>query len=310
MRFLSPALGLGALLLLSGCADSKWSIFRHPQDSPQLTAGQPPPTAAQLVAYVNANAVQIKSLRCSDVDLDCQQGYQQFHIRGKLACQKPRNFRMQAEALAKTEADIGSNDQEFWYWIAKGDPYLIHCSYQDLANGVRIPFPFQPEWVMEALGMSEYDPAQSYEVSDHGKTYWLVQNTKNAQGQRVRKVTVFEKQPSRVQVPEHILMDATGNQEICKAKIVEAETVARGAGGTGIVLPRKIIFTYPAERLTLKMTLWHRADDLALNPSFDPAVAQKLFTRPALSGVANYDLAHGPEGTSQVRPAGGALQQR
>jgi hypothetical protein len=242
------------------------------------------------------------------VDLDCQQGYQQFHIRGKLACQKPKNFRMQAEALGKTEADIGSNDQEFWYWIARGDPYLIHCSYRDLENGVRIPFPFQPEWVMEALGMSEYDPNQPYEVSNHGTTYWLVQNTKNAQGQRVRKVTVFNKQETRVQVPEHILMDAAGQKEICKAQIIEAEPVARGAGG-GVVLPRRIVFTYPAERLTLKMTLWHRADDVVLNPQFDPGLVKTLFTRPSLSGVANYDLARGPQATNQVSPAGGVLQR-
>src|SRR5262249_48093157 len=149
---------------LSGCADSKWSIMRHSQDNVQLPATQPP-TEASLVAYLNRNAALIHALKCSDVDLDVKQGIQQWHIRAKLACQKPRNFRMQAVSVTQTEADIGSNDKEFWYWIKRGDPYLIHCSYQDLARGVRIPFPFQPEWVMEALGMSEYDPApQNYQL--------------------------------------------------------------------------------------------------------------------------------------------------
>jgi hypothetical protein len=307
MRHLFPVAGLTAVLLLSGCADSKWSIFRHSQDNVQLPATQPPDVPG-LVRYLNSNAALTQSLMCSNVDLDCKQGLQQFHIRGKLACQKPRNFRMLADALGKTEADVGSNDKEFWYWIARGDPYLIHCSYQDLANGVRIPFPFQPDWVMEALGMSEYDSnLQSYQLIPGRTTYELVQNTKNSQGKAVRKVTVFNKQQSAVQVTDHYLTDATGKQEICRAHIQEVGTFT--VNGGKVVLPKHIVFSYPAEGLSLKMTLWHRTDDVVVNPYFDQSKVTALFTRPALSGVQDYDLAGGMTGTSQVRPAG-AVQRR
>src|SRR5207302_5337418 len=153
------------------------------------------------------NASRIQSLWCPNLEMDIEQNHQGFHISGMLACQKPRYFRMRAEVLNRTEADIGSNNDEFWYWIKRGDPYLIHCSYQDLANGVRIPFPFQPDWVMEALGMSERDPAQAYEVNATDRSYQLIQNTRNAQRQPVRKVIVFSKQESpRVQVTDHILL--------------------------------------------------------------------------------------------------------
>jgi hypothetical protein len=295
MRYLAGVLGVGAMVLFSGCADSKWSLFRHSQDTVRLPTERP--TATQLVAYVNNNAQRIGSLECPNLDLDCKQGIQGFHIRGKLACQKPKDFRMHAEALGTTEADIGSNDQEFWYWIRRGDPYLIHCSYQDLASGVRIPFPFQPEWVMEALGMSEYDPTQPPELVTADKTYQLVQRTKNSQGQPVQKVTVFNRQEARFQVTDHILYDAN-RKEICRAHIVDAAPVQ------GAVLPRRIVFTYPSERLTLDMTLWHQGDDVAVNRGFDPARAKVLFARPALSGVQNYDLARGPEGPNQVKQAG------
>ena len=295
MRHLTAVLGLGAVLFLSGCADSKWSIFRHQQDSGQFLARQQPPTADQLVAYLNRNASQIHSLVCSNVDLDCKQGIHQFHIRSKLACQKPRNFRMMADVIGKTEADIGSNDYEFWYWIKKGDPYLIHCSYQDLEKGVRIPFPFQPECVMEALGMAQYDPGQ-YEMVPRDRTYQLVQNTRNSQGQPVRKVTVFNAQNGRV--TDHILMDSTGRQEICRAHIEEPQEIRQG-----VWLPRRIVFTYPAESLTLKMTLWHRADEVTLDAQFDAQQASTLFSRPALQGVPAYDLAH-PESSNAVQRAG------
>jgi hypothetical protein len=298
MRHLTAVLGLSAILLLSGCADSKWSIFRHQQDSAQLMTQQQPPTADQLVAHLNRNAAQIHALVCSNVDLDCKQGLQQWHIPSKLACQKPRNFRLMATVVGHSEADIGSNDYEFWYWIKRGDPYLIHCSYQDLEKGVRIPFPFQPEWVMEALGMAQYDPRESYEVLQKDRTYQLVQNTRNAQGQRVRKVIVFNMQNG--QVTDHILTDLNGRREICRAHIDEHIEVRQG-----VVLPRRIVFTYPAESLSLKMTLWHRADEVTVDPQFDAERINALFRRPVLQGVPSYDLARGPDSTNAVQRAGG-----
>jgi hypothetical protein len=299
MRHFSPVLGVG-ILLLTGCADSKWSIFRHSQDTPRVTTERSL-SADEVVAYLNANAQRIQSLTCSNVDLDCKQGYQEFHIRGKLACQKPKNFRMQAEALGRTEADIGSNDQEFWYWIARGEPYLIHCSYQDLASGVRIPFPFQPQWVMEALGMAEYDPTQPYQLVNLRGSSQLIQNTKDSQGQPVRKITEFKQLAGRIQVTDHILQNPNGG-EICRAHITEPQEIRRG-----VLIPRKIVFSYPKEQLKLSMTLWQRPDDVILDQQFN--AAQGLFARPALAGVQDYDLGRGPAGASQLSPAGGILQR-
>lgn len=296
--------GLAAVLLVSGCADSKWSPLRHSQDNVRLPADKLP-TSAQLVSMLNSNAAKIQSLQCTNLELDVKQGsLQDWHIDGKLVCQKPRHFRMQALALGHTEADIGSNDQEFWYWIKHGDPYLIHCSYQDLANGgVRIPFPFQPDWVMEALGMSEYEiePVPAYSVQPNGRTIQLVQLTRNSQGKRVRKVTEFN--PSRWYVSAHVLQDEAG-KEICRAQIIESQQTAEGA-----VLPRKVTFSYPAEGFQMRMTLGRRANDLILNQRFDAQRANELFSRPALSGVPSYDLARGRDGANSISPAGGVLQR-
>ena len=60
------------------------------------------------------------------------------------------------EALVqrKPVADFGSNENEFWYWISQDNPpYLYHCNYSDLSQGnVKLPFPFQPDWVLEVVG--------------------------------------------------------------------------------------------------------------------------------------------------------------
>ena len=299
MRYVAVGLGL---LAVTGCAqDSKWNFLRRTPDNARVAVENP--TQAELVAYLNRNAQQIQSIKCPTLSMDTKMGMQQVNIAGKLFCEKPRNFRLVADALGSQEADIGSNSQEFWYYLKRNDPpMLVHCSYQDLENGVRTPFPFQPEWVMEALGMAEYNPADRYLLNPGQKTWELVKDT-TQQGQRVQKVTVFSRVPSRIQVTDHILRDAKGNP-ICSAHIDEVANVGN------VVLPRKVTLRYPSERLTIKLKLFDVPSDVTLNQPIDAEQASKLFTRPVYNGVRTVDLANPYAASSDVRPAGGFLPQR
>src|SRR5262249_23173649 len=115
MRTVSLTLMAGSLLLAAGCAGSgsKWGFLKN-----QEQARTPPerPSTAQLVQYLNQNAQQLQSVECMDVDLDCKVGHQPFGLQAKIACQKNRNFRLIATAVGNPQADMGSNDQEFWFW--------------------------------------------------------------------------------------------------------------------------------------------------------------------------------------------------
>jgi hypothetical protein len=301
MRYVRTGLGLGVLLILAGCAGTKWGWVRTPPPDPP--AG-PPPTAQALVDYLNDNARRVQSLECRDLNLDARQGLQSVGLMGQLVCQKPRNFRMGANVAGSQQVDLGSNDQEFWYWIGKADPpYLFHCSYTDFprASG-RLPFPFQPDWMIEAMGIAEYGPAANYQVVDRGKTLELVEQTVSARGDRVRKVTVFNRTQTHgtdPQVLAHVLQDANG-KEICGAYISEVQQDP----ATGAVLPRRIRLVYPAERMELKLKL----DEVAVNRPIDPQRTARLFTRPNLSNVQSFDLARDIyQAPGQVRRVRGAM---
>jgi hypothetical protein len=297
MRY--AAVGL-AMVVLAGCADSKWNFLRNNQDSGR--AGVDNPTQGDLLAYLNRNAQQVKSINCPIIAMDTRMGLQQFNVGGKMICEKPRNFRLKAEAFGATEADIGSNDNEFWYYLKRNDPpMLVTCSYQDLQNGARIPFPFQPEWVMEALGMAEYNSADNYRMIANRRNFELIKDL-NYQGQRVQKVTLFNRDRSRIQVTEHQLRDARG-KVICSAQISDVANVG------GVVLPRKIIMHYQAEDLTIKLTLFSNVRDVVINQPIDGEQSRALFARPTYAGVQTVDLGV-LSGVSQVRPAGGFAPQR
>ena len=51
------------------------------------------------------------------------------------------------------EADIGSNDDEFWFWVNnKQDKRVYVCSYEDV-DRTRLSAGFQPDWIVEAMGL-------------------------------------------------------------------------------------------------------------------------------------------------------------
>src|SRR3954452_7310048 len=159
MRQITAGVGLGIVLLAAGCGLSP----QNRGNSPQTRVPPQKPTVPALVAYLNDNADKVQAVQSTKVSIDCKQGNQSVGLDGMLACQKPRNFRLKAKLLGQSGVDVGSNGEEFWYWISKDDPpYLYHCSYQELARGVSIPFPFQPDMIVAALGMASYNPNDRY----------------------------------------------------------------------------------------------------------------------------------------------------
>jgi hypothetical protein len=293
-------LGMGAFLLLAGCNNfPKWGGTR----APDVGLPRESPQAAALVQQLNENSQRIQALECRNLSIDAKVRLQpNIGLEGQMSCQKGKNFRMVATFMGKQAVDMGSNDQEFWYWISRAEPpYLVHCSYQDLpsvAAAGRMPFPFQPEWIMETFGMSDYDPSSKYEVNGNNpKTIDLIQQTVSSQGQPVRKVVVFSRPTStstRPQVIAYLLQDPNG-KEICSAHITQTQYDQK----TGATVPRQVTLSWPAEHMEMRMTL----DRIQVNNPVDRDRAAALFTRPHLANVPTYDLARGPE------TAVGAVQQ-
>jgi hypothetical protein len=275
------------LAVLTGC--NSWPFRRDAQ--PPFAARGPAeaPTVASLVGQLNDNAKRLQVLQCQDVTLDCKEGYNEFSLGGRLDCQQPRNFRLTAKVLGKDAVDIGSNEQEFWFWISKAEPpYQFHCSYEDFQRRpVSLPFPFQPDWVMEAIGMAEYkQPLENYQVSERDNAIFLVEAATSPQGQPMRKVTGFSR-GARGQAPQvraHILQDAKG-KTICAAYIKDVQQDRT----TGAVLPRRVQLTWPEQKIEMTMKL----NEVAIYPALDAQVSARLFTRQLMANVPSFDLARG-----------------
>jgi hypothetical protein len=295
MRPKPATFGLLCLLLTSGCDLTSYFLRRNPDNAlPPKTR-----TAPELVNVINENSQLLRSLTCQDVTVECSMGWQSApSLRGRLACEQPRNFRLSA-MLSKQELDIGSNDQEFWFWIARNNPPdQFYCSYDDLrTKPIQLPFPFQPEWVMEALGMANLPVEGQYQVRYAKDAVELVQETISIQGQPVRKITTFDKTCSRVQ---GLKLCDMKNNEICSAQIVTVQA------NDGVRVPHKLHLSMPAQKVQLHLHL----NNPEVN-KLSPERAQFLFTRQPLQGIRSFDLAQigaPPHNPRTIQPTGAYIR--
>jgi hypothetical protein len=298
MRRVLTGLGAGLCLTMAvGCAPESWMRKPTPSDVESVSTGNP--TAEPLLNYLNAEAHKIQSFQCERLELQARAQGGGGNVSGYLYCRAPHDFRLRGKAMGMDEVDMGSNDEEFWFWIKRASPNLYHCSYRDFQQGgVRLPFPFQPEWIAEALGMGQYtgNPADYHvqRVGPGGNKIELTRTITSPQGQPVTKVTVcnFNKvRPPTPQILEHRLQDAQG-KVICSAAI---QSVAFDPA-TEATYPKVVVLSCPGEKPGERVELRMIMDKVTLSRPIDPQTAQTMFSRRQL-GYPAYDLARGPEAT-------------
>ena len=87
-------------------------------------------------------------------------------LSASLALERPRRLRMQASlGFTGMELDLGSNDEEFWFWAKRNEPpgvYVARHSEAD-APGVRSVLPVPPTWLIDALGIVEMNDDCQYQ---------------------------------------------------------------------------------------------------------------------------------------------------
>lgn len=236
-----------------------------------------PKSAAEMVTVLNRNTQPIQNMESDNVDITVTQNGQPFGLNGKLAFQKGRSFRMVASAIASTEADMGSNENEFWFYMKRNDPPdLFFCSYNDLPNA-QIKLPIQPDWVAEALCVQELNPAE-YEMRELRSGVELIKKI-NYNGEQVYKgVLVANSGPMAGRVVLHRLFRAKG-PEIWRAEISEYQ-LEKDVGN--FVVPYMVKISCPEQKVVIELKLKScKVNQLNASP--------QLFQRP--QGYRSHDIA-------------------
>jgi hypothetical protein len=294
-------LGLTASML--GC---QWAPLRHwwPHRAP--CAISPSISKEHLVQHLNRNiqgtttSSGIASWRCTNVKITATGMPPGISVPATIAVEAPRNLRLRvSEPLTRVEAlDMGSNAEEFWFWAKDAHPpQVVTISHSDLPAAQReLHVPFDPDWLMEVLGVIPLDPAKVTLTSGRvdAPTLELISQTPTVDGTPIKKVVRVDACTGFIR--EHALYDSRG------------VLIARAALGdhhidpqTGLVMPRVISFDWPAMHQSMKLVL----GTVELNPSSTPASVWQVPHKP---GAPRFDLSQvlGTGGRQHASPYGAA----
>ncbi|MCS7023016.1 MAG: hypothetical protein NZU63_14450 [Gemmataceae bacterium] len=268
----------------------------------------PQVTAQQLVNYLNQQASRLRTLSYGEVRLTAREGdglkgAVSYTLRGRLAAAQPRYFHLHAQGgLAGGKVDLGSNDERFWIYVdAPGSkPLYVYATHTDFAAGkAQLPgsLPFEPEWVLQALGMCTYPADGRYEavqIDERARTYNLSWPTTTPTGLAIRKEVVFAVDTAtgnRPQVLRHTVRDPRGLL-ICSAEIKSAYTFPAGStdpqtGHPHIVqCPNQVTLRWEQQKVEIDL----RLDDARVNQPWTAEQLRAEFT-PRITGAVPINLA-------------------
>ena len=269
MRRIAPLLAIiAALGSFAGCA---WLDKMRPDPKPG-TGALKPKKSEEFVSYLNRQSGFIQTVRYDDVSLKATipgQSWVPALRSGMMVAQKPKNFRMQAGlALGGDQLDIGSNSQEFWMYVKQPKPTYLFCTHADFPRVQDdLPVPFEPDWVIQALGMSTYDATRKYEVETSEKegAYYLKWEDTTPAGQKVMKVTEFagdSTEGSQPQVRKHVVLTQTKTgwqktmiAEIHKVSVQDAGTDPQTGQRAFVQVPTDVTLEWPQQKVKLALSL-------------------------------------------------------
>ncbi len=264
--------GLVLLLALTapGCAGLRGLAFRKdegPFGSRTPCALSQTPTAEEVVQHVNRNVDKIQGWRASSVKIRAQSV--PIPLNGMLYVERDRRLRLEVSALTK-ELDLGSNDDLFWLWMKPRGPQppaIFYAKHENMdVARQHLPIPFDPSWLMEALGVT---PLSAENVQLEGEpgvaAIRLVSTHVLPDGVNVKKVVVVN--ACHGFVMEHSTYDPDG-RPLVRALLQDY----RRDPASGAVLPHYVKLDWPQAEMSLAMDLGH----VEVNPAAIPASVWRM----------------------------------
>lgn len=213
------------VLLATGCVKAE----------PPMLAGNFLKNQPTIIEEINAKNSQILSLFCEEVAVRVHG----INSKARIAYEKDKHFRMTCWSILGQEADIGSNDKEFWFWSKrlrpKGFYYAEHANLQR----TRLKTPFIPLWIMESLSVGTL--TANYTTLVQGNKLLLSEPRINALGQPITKVTAID--IKRKLIIGHYCYDKNGKLEV-SSEVVEF---------TPQDIPKRIQIQWLEEDLTMTL---------------------------------------------------------
>ncbi len=238
-------IGTGGLVLGSGCG----LLDRRPRPPIFQPVLQPGASRSQVIEAVNNNSRQIQSFSTSEAQLS---GPGIPTLRNTtIVFERPRRLRIQAGAIMGPELDVGSNDELFWFWVRRAEPpALLFCRHDQYAScDAARAVPFEPAWLIEAFGITEFSPNERHQgpITRPDGRLEILTTRQTACGPTTKKTVI---DATTALVYEQHLYDYRG-QTIASVVVREH----RADPLTTLVMPKVVDLQCPQAQLSMQVNL-------------------------------------------------------
>lgn len=298
---LRPSLVLIAALAMAGCrAAGVAPTGPTPPPEPKLSF-----RLDDFVREHNQNARLIKAVDARpsiQVTMTPPDGgeAQSGRVNGRLSVLQPKNFKLELATMTSNLADIGSNDEQFWFWVqSKADKHVYYCNYDDLPTSELAPT-YQPDWIVRALGLKPITPDEAIAARvspgpESGTTAIRFPASRVGGASYAREIVVADVSN---RVTAFRVFDHDGKTVLGHAKIdsyldipIPADDKAEDDRETTKPktrhIPDHVVLDWKREGLKLDITL----KSVKLNQPISEDRRAALFVQPKLSGYTSIDLA-------------------
>lgn len=271
--------------------------------SPRLLPPPEPKSSFDVQEFVsehNRNAEIVESLQARpQITASMAKQLTGTPLTGALVMERPRNFKLELRSdrgfSKPSVADIGSNDDEFWFWVKNDkDKSLYVCNHDDLPS-TPLAVSFQPDWIIDALGLKTISPQEAREIKvkpgADPKTTELVFPPSRSNGQAFARIVTVTNADRRIRT--HRLYAADRKTLLAQADISEYQEVSTdgessdGSPDVVCLLPKVVRLDWKQEQFTLAVNL----KEVELN-SFDPKQRSTVFVEPKIEGYARVNMAN------------------
>lgn len=271
-------LALAVLCSLPGCVGFRGFGWRH-GGNPLAGAPRPnwaeDPQVEEVIDHLNRNVDKLEAWRANSIRIRANN----LPLSGTLAVERGRHLRLVVNSIVGNEVDMGSNDELFWVWAKRmPPPEYVYCRHEH-TEAVRqaMGIPFEPEWLMQALGVSPLTAKDTkLEIEPTARQARLVQQITSAHGHPLRKVILVDL--PRGVILEHSVYDYNG-RPVAVARLDEHQLDK----ASGVVMPRRVKLDWPQSDLSLVMHL----GQIEVNPKGIPS---QIWDMPKMHGYQMVDL--------------------
>ncbi len=278
-------LGLLWLALSSGCESMRHWITVGPRAAAEPCVLAADATADEIIDTLNDNITKLYAWRSTDVKITAKQAGVPMTFSAVMAVESPRKLRLVVNSLVGNEVDLGSNPERFWFWMRRGEPHgVMTATYEDVNDGKPMgPLPFQPDWLVEALGVIPITGADftMHEQPHDPRTRRAIRRVAfvgdqvTPQGRTIKRTMLVD--ACHGVIVEHSLRDASGRL-LARAVLGNYQREANG-----VRMPHRIDLSWPDSGVELTM----RIGNIEVNPT---TISEQTWAMPVYPDSPVIDL--------------------